>query len=706
MCAIIGGVKRFLRLFLFLCAAAFAGGPAGAEPLRVRDVLAMEGAALDGSNPCTVTARVTFVMSWLPGSVIVTDPRAPDGPAVYATDRLYGPILAQGFENLRAGDLVEMTAHPVAMQLEPGLYVTAVRLLAHAELPPPQVVSAAAIVTGRHSNRRVRVRAVVISVRVEGPLGNRLTLVSLATEAGRITARVRGDHPELAYLRDAEVEVSGLAMPVFNPRAEFCYAEIETIDGASSIVIRKEPPKSPFDVPDRTGTGVLGWQPDDGGLHAVRIAGEVTYVRPDEGYFIVQHGKTAVRVAHEGGDLPALGASLEVAGFPMMQGDAGMLADAVYRPAADAAAPVEPYRLRLSEADLQKIDLSEHGSDFTYRLVTVEGRVLRVSSSPGAPLRLAMDVDGETVDVEAPPGLAEKLAAQLEDLPIVRVRGVLDTRIVRNLVFTRFFLFSHFTVLPRDGADFEIVPDFAWRLRRALRYGRHFLLLLVLALLAALAVVLVRRQRDRDRQAIVAADRKRIAGELHDTIAQHISAAKLWVFAAKTAAGEALPGPAGDALNMAAGVLEATRAEIRNAIMDLQSDEFLSSSPAEMLRRLARASDIPGRVRVRTSLRGLPSEMPVGPKRDLLALVQEALTNAVRHGGARNVIIVSEGDGTAFTLEVLNDGAPFDAASAPGPETGHFGLSNMRERAVRAQLALTFGEHRGYRAVTLERKRT
>ena len=152
------------------------------------------------------------------------------------------------------------------------------------------------------------------------------------------------------------------------------------------------------------------------------------------------------------------------------------------------------------------------------------------------------------------------------------------------------------------------------------------------------------------------------------------------MFAAKTAAGESLPAPAGDALNMAAGVLEATRAEIRNAIMDLQSDEFLSSSPAEMLRRLARASDIPGRVRVRTSLRGLPSEMPVGPKRDLLALVHEALTNAVRHGGARNVIIVSEGDGTAFTLEVLNDGAPFDAASAPGPETGHFGLSNMRER--------------------------
>ena len=699
-------MKRFHRLFLFFAAAVLACGPAGADTLRIADVPWLGRAALDGSNPYVVTGLVTFVMSWLPGSIILTDPGDPDGPAVYMTDRLYGPILAQGLEDLRPGDLLETTANPVAMQLEPGLYVSRVRRLSHAELPRPRLVPAASILAGRCNNRRVRVRAVLVSARVEGVAPDSITLLSLATENGRVTARVRGDHPEVARLRDAEVEVEGVAMPVFNPRSEFCYAEIETLEGLASITVLRAAPASPFDAPDRTGTGVLAWQPGGDNLHAVKISGEVTYASAAESFFIVQHGKTAVRVAPEGGDLPAVGALVEVSGFPMMHGDTGELANAVFRAAPDASEPVGPYRLRLSEQACLEVGGDINDNDFAYRLVEVSGRVLRVSSPEGAPLRLMMDVDGRTVEVTAPSELDAGLVSRLEDLPVVRVRGVLDVRLVRNLVYARFFVFSRFRVLSRGAADFEVVPDFAWWMRRVLRYGRNFLLILLLPLLAALAVVLVRRQRDRDRQAIVAADRKRIAGELHDTISQHISGAKLWVFAAKTAAGDALPGPAGDALNMAASVLEATRREIRNAILDLQSDEFLSDSPTEMLRRLARASDVPGRLRVRTSLRGLPAEMPVGQKRDLLALVQEALANAVGHGGAKNVILVSEGDGAAFRLAVLNDGTPFDAASAPGPEAGHFGLSNMRERAVRAQLELTFGEHRGYRAVKLERKRT
>ena len=55
-------------------------------------------------------------------------------------------------------------------------------------------------------------------------------------------------------------------------------------------------------------------------------------------------------------------------------------------------------------------------------------------------------------------------------------------------------------------------------------------------------------------------------------------------------------------------------------------------------------------------------------------------------------------------LAVLNDGKPFSAASAPGPDQGHFGLSNMRERAHRAKLEIEFGSWRGYQGVRLERK--
>ena len=704
VCVIIRGVKQFLRvLFLFLAVCAVL--PVGADALRVSDVRRMERAALDGSNPCTVTGLVTFVMSWLPGSVIVADPDNPDGPGVYVTDRYYGPMLARGFDRLRAGDILEMTANPVAMQLEPGFYVSEQRVIAHEDLPLPALVSVSSIMAGSRNNRRVRVRAVLISARVEGEGPNALTLLSLSTADGRITARVRGSHPEIGSLRDAEIEVEGIAMPVFNPRAEFRYAEIETLDGVQSILLVKAPPRDAFDVPERTQVGVLSWNPRGVDLHAVKVFGEVTYVNPDEGYFIVQHGKSAIMVFAEGRDLPSIGLALEVAGFPVMRQDTGVLMNAIYRVWDSDREPIVPYPFGLDEHSLLEVGGDVNDNDFAYRLVEVRGRVLQVNSLPGAPLQLVLEVDGQHVTVSVPFALDAGLIRRLADLPQVRVRGVLDTRLVRNLVYARYFVFGQFTVLPRSAADFEIVPDLAWWTRRAVRYGRNALLLLLLPLFATLAVVLIRRHRDRDRQRIVAADRKRIAGELHDTISQHISGAKLWVFAAKTAAGDRLPGPANDALNMAANVLEATRLEIRNAILDLQSDEFLSDSPTAMLQRFARASDVPGKVRVRTALRGLPSEMAVGHKRDLLALVQEAFSNAVRHGAAKNVIVVCEGDGAAFRLQVLNDGAPFDAASAPGPEAGHFGLSNMRERATRAQLMLTFGEHRGYRAVTLERKR-
>ena len=171
------------------------------------------------------------------------------------------------------------------------------------------------------------------------------------------------------------------------------------------------------------------------------------------------------------------------------------------------------------------------------------------------------------------------------------------------------------------------------------------------------------------------------------------------------AAGDTLAPGAADALVMAENVLEATRREIRDAIMDLQSDEFVSQSPESLLRSICRNESVPGRTRVRSFLRGLPMDLPIRVKRDLLAIASEAIGNAVRHGGAANVIVVSEGDGAgAFTLDVLNDGAPFSADAAPGPEKGHFGISNMRERAARSGMTLTFGEKRGYVAVTLERR--
>ena len=270
----------------------------------------------------------------------------------------------------------------------------------------------------------------------------------------------------------------------------------------------------------------------------------------------------------------------------------------------------------------------------------------------------------------------DRLPRGIEDRPLVRVRGVFDAHVSLVGSGNRLFDFEGFRLQTRTADDIVIVPDWQWGARRALGFAWVALLLVVAAFAVFASVVAFRRHRERTGAEAIAADRRRIAAELHDTISQHISGAKLWVYSAKMAAGDSLVPGAESALAMAENVLEATRREIRDAIMDLQSDEFVSQSPEVLLRRICRDAGTPGKTRVRCFLRGLPADLPIRVKRDLLSIAAEAIGNAVRHGGAANVIVVSDGDGAgSFTLSVLNDGAPFSADAAPGPEKGHFGLS-------------------------------
>ena len=75
----------------------------------------------------------------------------------------------------------------------------------------------------------------------------------------------------------------------------------------------------------------------------------------------------------------------------------------------------------------------------------------------------------------------------------------------------------------------------------------------------------------------------------------------------------------------------------------------------------------------------------------------------MKHGRARTILFTCDprADG-GFVLRVLNDGAPFEVDRALGPETGHYGLSGMRERALRNRLSLSWGVEDQWSYVQLE----
>jgi signal transduction histidine kinase len=80
--------------------------------------------------------------------------------------------------------------------------------------------------------------------------------------------------------------------------------------------------------------------------------------------------------------------------------------------------------------------------------------------------------------------------------------------------------------------------------------------------------------------------------------------------------------------------------------------------------------------------------LPATVEDELFRIGQEAVTNAVRHGGAKQIDIELVFDARRLRMTVSDDGCGFEGAvNSSGPD-GHFGLKGMRERAKHIQAEL------------------
>jgi signal transduction histidine kinase len=75
--------------------------------------------------------------------------------------------------------------------------------------------------------------------------------------------------------------------------------------------------------------------------------------------------------------------------------------------------------------------------------------------------------------------------------------------------------------------------------------------------------------------------------------------------------------------------------------------------------------------------------LPAHIATQIVRIVREALTNAVKHARASRIDVSLTSAGDFSTLRIADNGGGFDPATAAGPDSGHFGLSNMMERAAR-----------------------
>jgi signal transduction histidine kinase len=196
-------------------------------------------------------------------------------------------------------------------------------------------------------------------------------------------------------------------------------------------------------------------------------------------------------------------------------------------------------------------------------------------------------------------------------------------------------------------------------------------------------------EHDQQAQLTVAAERARIAREVHDIVAHNIAVMTALADGAAYTA-EASPGQAGALMEQVSQTGRSALAEMRRLIGVLRDPPDHSPQPAlddiDELLSTVRAAGLP----VTLTVTGSPDQLPATARLAVYRIIQEALTNTLKYApGATARIGLSYQPGQV-DLEITDTGRPLGAGRAPtGPGAGHggghgggHGIAGMRERAA------------------------
>ena len=195
---------------------------------------------------------------------------------------------------------------------------------------------------------------------------------------------------------------------------------------------------------------------------------------------------------------------------------------------------------------------------------------------------------------------------------------------------------------------------------------------------------LIELNRLEERRKTILEERNRLARDIHDNLAQGFAAILMQLQGAQREAGSMPPAVAAS-VETAVDLARTHLNEARRSVGTLRPTVGTGEDIATALKRLAD-------MRQRTD--GVPIDLVVdelprfgdGVEREIIAIAQEALTNAVRHSRARRITIrASTAQSVGLLLSVADDGRGI----ARDRSSSGFGMTSMQERADRIGASLT-----------------
>ncbi len=174
-------------------------------------------------------------------------------------------------------------------------------------------------------------------------------------------------------------------------------------------------------------------------------------------------------------------------------------------------------------------------------------------------------------------------------------------------------------------------------------------------------------------------ERRRIARELHDETCQTVAALAVGLDTVRRAAS---PEEASSKLEDARALASRTLDGLHRVIFDLRPSVLDDLGLVSAVRWWVARHLTPAGITARLEIENLEDRLPPTVEIPVFRAVQEALTNALRHAGAKTVLVQMSRESGTLSVDVEDDGRGFTPADVATPsETGQgLGLLGMRER--------------------------
>jgi signal transduction histidine kinase len=579
--------------------------------------------------------------------------------------------LAAVWRELRRGDLVEIEGITVRGGFAPNVDPKVVRRLGQAALPSPKMIAFGAMLSGRHDCDYVEISGVVQRAWMPSDPKIRTLFMDVAVEEGVVRAAFWDfDRRDFNRFIDARVRLRGNVGSIFGRSEQL--RGVSLFVGHTGDIAVLEPPPDPFALVTRSTRSIYNYSSTGEVNRRIRIRGVVTsYVaghpieisdftttatfRYVSNVLYVADGTGGARVETEQADRVEPGTVVDVAGFPAVTPGKPILHNAVFKVAGHAAQP----------AALTLADETVLSADYDATLVRLRAHFLSVLRTPSE--RTLVLRTGESVfpaTLEASP--AAEAFEQLRAGTIVDVTGVYGYQWGSS---------PSFRLALRSAGDVKVIAAAPWWTMR-----HTGVMIAILALGACFATLWVRaaaRRRSQQYQAVLT-ERSRVARELHDTLEQGLAGIALQLEAVGGSLG-ASPEYARQSLDVARRMLQYSQEEARRSVMDLRAQALesrdLAGALTDLVQQTARSSGAAAHVAVE----GTPRRLDASDEHHLLRIGLEALTNALKHSGARRIDIRLRFDPDFVELTVRDDGRGLQDSAGEVP-AGHFGLLGIRER--------------------------